>query len=88
MKAEPLFESLKELAEKLGVTVSERNLGKSGVRVKSGLCVIKGREHIIIDKFLTLSKKNAIMARLLSEKDCDSVYALPAVREFLNKRRS
>jgi len=87
MKSDQLFENLMELAEKFGVTVSEQNLSKSGFRVKSGMCKVKGEDQIIIDKFLSLSKKNSMLARFLSEKIGDDTYILPAVRNFLEKNR-
>jgi len=87
MKSDQLFENLMALAEKIGVTVSEQNLSRSGFRVKSGMCKVKGQDQIIIDKSLSLSKKNSAMARCLWEKLGDDTYILPAVRDFLEKNK-
>ena len=43
MKPEQTYQDLKELAEKLGVNVSEQNLRSTGIKVKSGLCKVKGK---------------------------------------------
>ena len=43
------FENLKnkEIAEKLDVTVSEQNLRSTGIKVKSGICKVKGKNILI-----------------------------------------
>lgn len=57
MKPEQLYQNLKELAEKLGITVSEQNLRSAGIKVKSGLCKIKGKHLFVMDKKLPVHKK-------------------------------
>jgi hypothetical protein len=44
MKPEYLYQELKDLAEKMAVTVSEQNLRTAGIKVKSGLCTVKGAD--------------------------------------------
>jgi len=87
MKSDQMFKNLKELAEKFGITVSEQNFRRAGIRVKSGICRVKGREKIIIDKFLTLNKKNSILAGLICKRAYEDIYVLPAVRDFLDKKK-
>ena len=50
MKPEMIYQELKDLAEKLGITVKEENFKKTGIHVKSGLCKIKGEQFFIMDK--------------------------------------
>ncbi len=50
MKPEVLYRELVELAEKLQVSVSEQNLRITGIKVKSGLCKVKGEYVFIMDK--------------------------------------
>jgi hypothetical protein len=50
MKPDQIYQALKELADKLQVTVSEQNLRISTVRARSGLCKIKGKYVFVMDK--------------------------------------
>ena len=85
MKPIQLYQDMKEIAEKLGVTVSEQNFRKTGIKVKSGLCKVKGKKVFIIDKNRSIQKKNEILATFLSEMPHEDVYVIPAVRELIKK---
>ena len=85
MKPVQLYQDMKEIAEKLGVTVSEQNFHKTGIKVKSGLCKVKGRKLFIIDKNRSIYKKNEILASFLSNMPHEDVYVIPAVRELIKK---
>ena len=85
MKPEELYQGLKDLAEKLDVAVSERNLRKPGAKVKSGLCKIKGAYCFIMDKHLSLRDKNELLAACLKDFISEDIYVIPAVRDFINK---
>lgn len=85
MKPEQLYLELKDLAEKLGINVSEHNFKHAGVRVQSGLCKIKNKDHCIIDKHLRMSRKVDVLAECLSRRAHDSVFVRPAVREVLER---
>ena len=85
MKVEQLYQELKDLADKLEVTVSEQNFRNAGVRVQSGLCKIKNRDHCIIDKHLRLSRKVDILAECLSPLAHETIFVRPAVRELLER---
>ena len=87
MKPEQLYQNLKEIAEKLGVTVSEQNFRNAGMSVKSGLCSIHEKQHIFIDKNIPLYKKNRVLAYCLSQLPLDDIFIVPAVREFLEKNK-
>ena len=50
MKPEQIYQELKDLAEKLEITFSEQNLRIAGLKVKSGLCKVKGKNLFIMDK--------------------------------------
>jgi len=83
MKPVQLYQDMKEIAEKLGVTVSEQNFRKTGIKIESGLCKVKGRKLFIIDKNRSIHKKNEILASFLSKMPHEDVYVVPAVRELL-----
>ena len=85
MKPVQLFQDMKEIAEKLGVSVSEQNFRNTGIKVKSGLCKIKGRKLFIIDKNRSIHEKNEILASFLSNMPHEDVYVIPAVRELIKK---
>ena len=85
MKPQQLYQDLKEVAEKLGITVSEHNFRTSGIKVKSGLCRIKGKNLFIIDKHKSIHEKNEILAFCLNKMKHEDIYIVPAVREFINR---
>jgi hypothetical protein len=85
MKPEQIYQELKDLAEKLAVTVSEQNLRTAGIKVKSGLCKVKGKDMFIMDKHQSIYKKIRILAAQLARMPHENVYIMPAVRETLNK---
>jgi len=85
MKADRLYEELKELAEKLDVEVTEQNFRATGVSAVSGLCKVKGKSLFLIDKHKSLQKRIQILSEFLGKMPCGDIYMLPAVREHLSK---
>ncbi len=85
MKPEQIYQELKDLAEKLDVTVSEQSFRASGIPVKSGFCLIKGKMHCIIDKHLTSHKKAVILAQSLFGLPHENLFMVPAVRDHIRK---
>ncbi len=85
MKTDELYQHLKELAEKLDITVSERNLKTPGIHVKSGLCTVKGKKLFIMDKLETTRSKADILAACLSDMPVEDIYIVPAIRNVLDK---
>ena len=85
MKPEQLYLSLKELAEKFDVEVSEENFRKDGIRVRSGFCVLKGKKRYIMDKHTKLFEKIDQLASFLSMMPHEDFYVIPAVRDLLHK---
>ena len=85
MKPDQLYQELKDLAERMQITVSEQNLKTSGVKVKSGLCSVKGQHMFIMDKHKSIRKKIEILAAQLATIPHEDLYIIPAVRELLEK---
>jgi hypothetical protein len=85
MKPEQLYQDLKDLAEKLDLTVSEQSFRSSGIPVKSGFCIIKGKMHCIIDKNISLHKKTQVLAEVLFDLPHENLYVVPAVRDTIKK---
>jgi hypothetical protein len=84
MKPEQIYQELKDIAEKLGITVSEQNLRKTGISVKSGICKVKGKQIFIMDKHKSIQKKNVILTSFLKEMPHEDIYVIPAVRELIS----
>ena len=87
MKPDQIYESLLELAEKLGIEVSEQNFKPSGIRVASGLCRVKGRWVYMIDKHKPVKKKVKLLAAELARHPHEDIYLVPVLRELLAKYR-
>jgi len=85
MKPEQLYQELKDLAEKMSVTVSEQNLRTAGIKVKSGMCTVKGADLFIMDKHKSVTHKVKILATQLANMPHEDFYVVPAVRDVLNK---
>jgi len=88
MKPEQIFVELKNLSEKLNIIISEQNFRKTGIKVKSGFCIVKGENYFIIDKDLSIKKKNEIIAEYLSTLDYENIYIVPAIRDFINLNKN
>ena len=78
-----IYEELKILAEKLDITVSEQNFRNTGIRVKSGLCKVKGRHMFIMNKHNSLEKKISLIVDCINTFPHENVYVVPAVRSVL-----
>jgi ABC-type enterochelin transport system substrate-binding protein len=86
MKPEQIYQELKDLAEKLEVSVSEQNLRTTGIKAKSGLCKVKGQNLFIMDKHKSIHKKIEILASQLAKFPHEDLYVMPTIRELLEKR--
>jgi len=89
MKPEQIYQELKDLAEKLGIKVAEKSFRNiaAGIHFQSGLCKIREKDMYIMDRNLSLSQKNEILAECLAGMDYENIYMVPALREFLDKHR-
>lgn len=85
MKPEQIYQELKDIVEKLGITVSEQNLRKTGISVKSGICKVKGKQIFIMDKHKSIHKKNKILVSLLKELPHENIYIVPVIRELISE---
>ena len=85
MKPDQLYQELKDLAEKLDINVADQNLRKTGIRVESGYCKVKGRDWFVMDKHLPVWQKIERLASFLCTRSHEHIYVVPAVREVLYK---
>jgi uncharacterized protein (DUF488 family) len=87
MKPQQVFEELKHLAEKLGIEVKEQNFRPTGIKVKSGLCVVRGKQVYVMNKHNPIQKKVALLAECLRQFEHDQEFVVPAIRELLGQKR-
>jgi len=87
MNTKQIYRDLTELAEKIGITVKEKNLKTAGIKVKSGLCKVKGEYLFIMNKKKKPKEKVDILALCISGMNTENIYILPAIREILEKAR-
>ena len=85
MQSEKLFNHLKDVAEKLGVTVVEQRLQGGGIHVRSGLCRIKGEKKFILEKKLPMRDKIDLLADCLCTMDLNGLFLVPQIRDLLDK---
>ncbi len=87
MTPEQVYQQLTELAERLGIPVSEKNLRQIGIRVQSGLCKVRGKPVFIMDKHASITEKVRLLAECLSQHPIEEVYMVPALREVIEAHR-
>jgi len=85
VKPEEIYQNLKDLADRLGVTVSDQNFRKTGIKVKSGHCIVMDKQYFIMDKHKSLKDKIDILLSFLITMDHEDLYLLPNIRELFNK---
>ena len=85
MNPDQLYQDLKELAEKLNVSVLEHNFRNAGIKVKSGLCKVKGNTLFIMDKHRSINEKNEMLLSFISKMPHEDIYIMPYLREMLKK---
>jgi len=83
MKPLQVYEELKNLAEKLDIEVKEQNFRTTGIKVKSGLCLVRGRQVFVMNKHNHIRKKVAVLAECLRQFEHDHEYVVPAIRDLL-----
>jgi len=83
-----LGEELKELANRLGVEVREEPLLREvGYHVHSGSCRVHGRELIIMERGLSASERIDVLVRGLLDRDFETHYLSPALRQLIETAR-
>lgn len=85
MKPQQVYEELKNLAEKLGIEVKEQNFRTTGIKIKSGLCLVRGKHLFVMNKHNHIQKKVTLLADCLKHFEHDQEYVVPVIREMLSK---
>ncbi len=85
MDEEVLLTLLEDLASGLGIKVRYESMDSEAAFSSGGLCRIRGKPVIIVNRKAALPEKIQILARALNRMDLGPVYMKPALREFLGK---
>lgn len=81
MNKEKMLEDLEEVAKRLSIEVRYEDLETEG-----GMCRLKDRQIIMVNKSLPLKEKIKTLAQNLRRLDLNKVYILPALREIINQK--
>lgn len=84
MNYEATLKELEELAGKLGVDVSYDTLMGEQLRA-GGLCKLKGRWRVIIEKRNAPNEKVVTLAQALARFNAEDHYLSPSVRSLLER---
>ena len=76
---------LEELACGLGIEVRYESMDREAAFSSGGLCRIRGKPAIIVNRKAASQEKIKILALALNRMDLGQVYMKPALREFLEK---
>lgn len=87
MNEDTTLDQLEELAEKLGIKIRYEPIKQEEdlIRIRGGLCLLKGEYVLIIDSRGTTQDKIRTLAEAVKHFDIDQVYIRPALRELLDK---
>jgi len=76
---------LEQLAEKVDVDISYDTL--SGEGTAGGICKVKGRWRVIVDRRMSPTEKVSLLARCLARFDVEDHFVSPAVRQIIEQSR-
>ncbi len=80
MEENRLLQELEEIAEKLSISVQYDDLMGMDIRVKGGLCKLRGKNVIIMDRRTLPRERIDLLARALRQFDLSSISMKPYVR--------
>lgn len=84
MDAKVALQELEELAQKLGVTVSYDRFTGEGMG-PGGLCKVKGKWRVIVDRRAAPTERVAVLARALGRFDLETHFISPSLRQLIEK---
>lgn len=86
MNADSALAELEALATKLEVEVSYENMSGEGAGM-GGLCKVRGKWRLIVERRASVSEKLSMLARYLSRFEIEGEYLSPAVRRLIEQNR-
>lgn len=85
VRVKKVLEDLEALAERLGIQIAYSNLREDELPAAGGLCKLRGKYKIFIDRNEGTGGRIKILARALSSFDTEGIYLLPQIREILER---
>lgn len=83
MKENRLLQELEVIAEKLSISTRYDDLTGTDVKVRGGLCKLRGRNVIILDRRTPLTKRIDLLVRALRQFDLSGISTRPYIRRIL-----
>ena len=80
-----LLNQLEELAERLDITVRYEATFEDFPPFRGGLCRLKDRYVIIVNKDISIAEKTGALGRAIARFDLETVYVRPVLRAFLSR---
>ena len=80
MEETRLLQELEEIAERLSIAVRYDDFMGMDFKVKGGLCKLRGRNLIIMDRRAPIGERIDLLARALRQFDLSSVFTRPYIR--------
>ena len=84
MTPEQCYGELLGVLTQLGVEMRVESMGEEAYSW-GGLCTMKGKTLLILDRKLNIRKRNQLIIRSLRKFDMDQIYLKPFVREMIEK---
>jgi hypothetical protein len=79
-----LLQRLKDLVERVGVTVREERLVREvGYHVRSGACRLHGQDVLLLDSAASAAERIEALLDFLSRRDLGDVYVEPELRRMV-----
>jgi hypothetical protein len=85
MEENRLLEDLEEIAEKLSIDVQYDDLMAGDFTVRGGLCKLRGRHVIIMDRRAPPPERIEILVRALRQFDLSSLFIKPYIRSIIGE---
>ncbi len=86
MEEKRLLQELEEIAEKLSIAVQYDDLLGMDFSVRGGLCKLRGKNVIILDRRTPPRERIDLLARALRQFDLSSISMKPYVRLIIGDR--
>lgn len=85
-----IIDQLEELAERFGIQIRYEPIKQDEdlIKIKGGLCLLKGKYVLIIDTKVGVIDKIGTLAEAVAHFDLDGIYIKPVLRELLDKARA
>lgn len=87
MDDEELHQLLVELMERLSIKVVRKSLHDEEFKISGGLCKIRGKSYMVLDKRSGAREQNALLIKGLAEYNLEDQFVPPFLRELIEQNR-